>query len=95
MINCLLIRELPLAVVIRLWDTYLAEDDFKHFHVYIILTIVRHFREAIMVCADFAETLTLLQALPAGSWGDDEIDVLISEAFVAQSLYTKAHLVSD
>ena len=26
-VNCLLLRELPFELVIRLWDTYLAEGD--------------------------------------------------------------------
>lgn len=35
--NCLLIRELPLSAVIRLWDTYIAEGPvgFSEFHIYV------------------------------------------------------------
>jgi len=34
--NCLLMRELPLPLIIRMWDTYLSENDgFSTYHVYV------------------------------------------------------------
>lgn len=35
--NCLLMRELPPKMVIRMWDTYMAEsgDGFSDFHIYV------------------------------------------------------------
>lgn len=33
-VNCLLVRELPFALAIRLWDTYLAEGS--HFSEFLV-----------------------------------------------------------
>lgn len=35
--NCLLVRELPVSITIRLWDTYVAEGPtgFSDFHTYV------------------------------------------------------------
>lgn len=33
--NCLLLREFPLHVIVRMWDTYLAEGAFSDFHIYV------------------------------------------------------------
>lgn len=34
--NCMLMRELPLKNIIRMWDTYMSESDgFSEFHLYV------------------------------------------------------------
>lgn len=39
-VNCLLIREVPFAAAIRLWDTYLAEGSrFSNFLVSILVPV--------------------------------------------------------
>jgi hypothetical protein len=45
--NCLLMRELELNCVIRLWDTYLSEDSrgFDDFHVYVCASFLTKFSE--------------------------------------------------
>lgn len=44
--NCYLARELPLPLVIRLWDTYLAEPDgFERFHVYVCAALILQFAD--------------------------------------------------
>lgn len=44
--NCLLIRELPLSLVIRTWDTYLAEvESFGIFHVYVCAAFLQRYSD--------------------------------------------------
>lgn len=43
---------------------------------------------------DFQEIMMFLQALPTRDWGEKEIEMLLSEAFIWQSLFrgSLAHL---
>jgi len=43
---------------------------------------------------DFQETMMFLQALPTRSWNEKDIELLLSEAYIWQSLYkgSTAHL---
>ena len=42
--NCMLLRELPLPLVIRLWDTYFCEaTGFEDFHVYVSTALLLRF----------------------------------------------------
>ena len=45
--NCLLMRELELNCVVRLWDTYLSETNrgFDDFHVYVCASFLTKFSE--------------------------------------------------
>ena len=44
--NCLLMRELELNCVVRLWDTYLSETrGFDDFHVYVCASFLTKFSE--------------------------------------------------
>ena len=47
--NCLLLRELPLDTVVRLWDTLLAEDSngFDTFHVYVCSALLAMFSDEV------------------------------------------------
>lgn len=48
--NCLLMRELPLKVVFRLWDTYMAEgESFGVLHVYVCAALLTQWSQALMV----------------------------------------------
>ena len=44
--NCLLMRELELNCIVRLWDTYLSESSrgFDDFHVYVCASFLTKFR---------------------------------------------------
>ncbi|KGG51024.1 hypothetical protein DI09_47p20 [Mitosporidium daphniae] len=87
-INCLLIRELPFRLVIRLWDTCFAEgeDGFLNFYTYITASFFMTWSNK--------DILLLLQNLPTGNWTDEQISVLCSEAFILMELFskTKGHI---
>lgn len=51
--NCLLMRELPLAPIVRLWDAYLAEDDgFATLHLYTCAALLQSFSAQIKATND-------------------------------------------
>jgi TBC1 domain family member 2 len=84
--NCLLMRELPLKHIVRIWDTYLAEgEDFGQFHVYVCAAFLIHWSAQLRML-DFQPLMLFLQRLPTQNWGDKEIDMLLSQAYVVACL---------
>ncbi|KAM7537360.1 hypothetical protein Aperf_G00000068218 [Anoplocephala perfoliata] len=89
--NNLLIRELPLRCIIRLWDTYMAEPDgFSQFHVYICAAFLLRFKESLMRQNDFHGLLVYLQALPTQRWTNDDIEMILAQAYQYKSLFSQA-----
>ncbi|TMW59612.1 hypothetical protein Poli38472_004681 [Pythium oligandrum] len=94
--NCLLMREVPLTAIIRIWDTYLCEDNgFESFHVYVCAAILMTFGEKLKTL-EFQDLVLFLQHLPTKDWSEDEIDPLLSRAFILQTYFadSPSHLVS-
>ncbi|KAM9327331.1 TBC1 domain family member 22A isoform 2-T2 [Pholidichthys leucotaenia] len=80
--NNLLMRELPLRCTIRLWDTYQAEPEgFSHFHLYVCAAFLVRWRKEILEAGDFQGLMILLQNLPTMHWGNEEVSVLLAEAY--------------
>ncbi|XP_043569646.1 TBC1 domain family member 22A isoform X3 [Chiloscyllium punctatum] len=80
--NNLLMRELPLRCTIRLWDTYQSEPEgFSHFHLYVCAAFLVKWRKEILEEKDFQGLMILLQNLPTMHWGNEEISVLLAEAY--------------
>lgn len=85
--NCLLMRELPLNVVIRIWDTYISEgDSFPSFHTYVCASLLITFSEEIRG-KDFQEAMIFLQNLPTRNWSIEVIEPLLSQAYIWQTYY--------
>lgn len=85
--NCLLMREVPLHAIVRLWDTYLCEDSgFESFHVYVCAAILMTFGEKLKAL-EFQDLVMFLQSLPTKDWAEDEIDPLLSRAFILQTYF--------
>ncbi|XP_045320798.1 TBC1 domain family member 22A isoform X9 [Leopardus geoffroyi] len=80
--NNLLTREVPLHCTIRLWDTYQSEPEgFSHFHLYVCAAFLGRWRKEILEERDFQELLLFLQNLPTAHWGDEDISLLLAEAY--------------
>jgi hypothetical protein len=101
--NCLLMRELPLYLVVRLWDTYFSEsragavrDGFHTFHVYVCGALLLRFSAALRALPTFGEILPFLQKLPTAQWKVADVEELIAQAFVHKSLFedAKSHLAA-
>jgi len=84
----MLVREFPLHMIIRIWDTYLAEGDggFSDFHTYVCTAFLSHW-SAQLRSMDFSDGLMFLQAPPTAEWRLQDLEVLLSEAFVWKSLF--------
>ncbi|KAF2267476.1 TBC1 domain family member 22A [Lojkania enalia] len=92
--NCLLMREISVKNTIRMWDTYLAEEDgFSSFHLYVCAAFLVKWSDQLRKM-DFQEIMMFLQALPTRQWTEKDIELLLSEAFIWQSLFrgSSAHL---
>ncbi|KAK0660252.1 GTPase-activating protein gyp1 [Lasiodiplodia hormozganensis] len=92
--NCLLMREISVKNTIRMWDTYLAEErGFSDFHLYVCAAFLVKWTDQ-LVKMDFQEIMMFLQSLPTRSWTEKDIELLLSEAFIWQSLFrgSSAHL---
>jgi len=89
--NCLLMREISVKNTVRMWDTYLAEgpDAFSQFHLYVCSAFLVRWSEKLREM-DFQGIIMFLQSLPTQEWTDDEIEMLLSEAFVLNSIWHNA-----
>ncbi|KAL1742485.1 rab-GTPase-TBC domain-containing protein [Schizophyllum fasciatum] len=89
--NCLLMREISVRNTIRMWDTYLSEgpDAFSQFHLYVCSAFLVKWSEKLQQM-DFQGIIMFLQSLPTQGWGDPEIEMLLSEAFVLNSIWQNA-----
>ena len=89
--NNILMRELPIKATIRLWDTYLAQaDGFSHFHLYVCAAFLIHWKVELLKKNDFHTLLMFLQNLPTAKWGDNEINLLVAEAYRLSYLFKDA-----
>lgn len=88
--NCLLMRELPFPLIVRVWDTYLAESDgFALFHVYVCAALLVSFSDELQEM-DFQDLVMFLQNLPTDSWTAKEIDVILSQAYMWRTIFGAA-----
>lgn len=89
--NCLLMREVSVKNTVRMWDTYMAEgpNGFSEFHVYVCAAFLVKWSSKIQQM-DFQEIMMFLQALPTKEWGEKDIELLLSEAYMWQSLFKNA-----
>ncbi|ELT87663.1 hypothetical protein CAPTEDRAFT_96387, partial [Capitella teleta] len=80
--NNLLMRELPLRCVIRLWDTYMSEaEGFASFHLYVCAAFLSRFSQDLIRENDFHGLMLMLQNLPTHHWDNEEIGLLLAEAY--------------
>ncbi|KAL8947768.1 MAG: hypothetical protein Q9222_005989 [Ikaeria aurantiellina] len=96
-VNCLLMREVSIGCIIRMWDTYLAEEQgFSDFHLYVCAAFLVKWSEQ-LVRMEFQDIMMFLQALPTAGWTEKDVELLLSEAFIWQSLFrgSSAHLRSS
>ncbi|KAK9461526.1 rab-GTPase-TBC domain-containing protein [Lipomyces oligophaga] len=95
--NCLLMREVSVKNTIRMWDTYMAEGStgFSEFHLYVCAAFLVKWSMQIQTM-DFQEIMMFLQSLPTQNWTEKDIELLLSEAYMWQSLFknASAHLRS-
>lgn len=88
--NCLLVREFPLPVTLRLWDAYLSErGTFAAFHVYVCAALLVRF-SAELQQRQFPELVLFLQNLPTRDWTEQDISLLLSQAYLWKAVFADA-----
>ena len=86
-ILCLLLREFPVNLSIKLLDYYLTEDTPPgEFCVYLAATLFLKFSFKIKSLKK-EQIVIYLQNLPTSGWGEQDIKMLVSEAFTIKNLY--------
>jgi len=90
-IFCLLVREFPLKVGMRLFDTYIADEQgFSVFHMYVCAALLLKWSLKLKKMA-FTDIMLFLQNMPTKEWSDKDIEMILSEAFVFKTLYEDTH----
>jgi len=90
--NCVLMRELSIKQIIRLFDAFLSESNdkqstsFETLHVYVCAAFLKNWSAQLMEL-DFTELVIFLQHLPTQEWGFEEIDLLLSQAYMLKELF--------
>jgi hypothetical protein len=76
-----------------LTTTQAEEDGFSSFHLYVCAAFLVKWSDQLRKM-DFQEIMMFLQALPTRQWTEKDIELLLSEAFIWQSLFrgSSAHL---
>jgi len=88
--NCLWIRELPLPLVIRIWDTYFAElETFSALHAYACAAFLCRFSEQLRRL-DFQDIMLFLKNPPTQNWNFKEIEMILSQAYMWKTLFENA-----
>lgn len=69
------------------------ENGFSEFHLYVCAAFLVKWSDK-LVKMDFQEIMMFLQSLPTRDWTEKDIELLLSEAFIWQSLFkgSAAHL---
>ncbi|KAJ2786568.1 GTPase-activating protein [Coemansia interrupta] len=90
-INCLLVREVSLQCCVRMWDTYLAEEDqgFARFHIYVCAALLLKWSKQLREM-DFAQIMMFLQRPPSLAWENKDVEVLLAEAYMYKCLYDES-----
>lgn len=89
--NCALLRELPMRSITRLWDTYFAEGDggFENFHVYVCVVFLKIYRDKLLTM-EFQEILMFLQEPPTAEWDEQEVEPILSQAYILSTMFDDA-----
>jgi hypothetical protein len=75
--------KVPLASILRIWDTYFSEDlnGFENFHVYVCSVFLITFRDK-LIEMEFQDILMFLQDLPTISWTEEDVEPILSQAYI-------------
>jgi hypothetical protein len=89
-IFCLLVREFPLRVGMRLFDTYISDEQgFSVLHVYVCAALLLKWSKKLKKMS-FAELMVFLQSMPTKDWGEQDIEMIVAEAYVFMTLYEES-----
>lgn len=94
-VGCLMVRDLPMTLCLRLWDTCIAESaapggaGFAKFLVFFGVSLTASFSTALRSMT-FDALMSFFQCMPVDGLGLDELEVLIAETHVLRSMFQLA-----
>lgn len=84
---CLLVREFPLKVGVRLFDTYISDEQgFSLLHSYVCSALLLKWSVKLKKM-HFTDIMLFLQSMPTKEWSEQDIEMVIAEAYVFRTLY--------
>jgi len=89
--NCLLMRELSLSLIIRMWDTYFSEhlESFSILHIYVCAAFLSRFSEELRQL-EFQDIMLFLKNPTTQQWTPMDIEMLLSQAYMWKQLFQGA-----
>ena len=94
--NCFLIREFPVNLILRLWDTYFSEEKgFSEFHLYVCACLLLTFSEKLKSMTEFQELIVFLQNLPTSNWKIEDMDMLLAKSYSIKELYSNSIILKN
>ena len=94
--NCFLIREFPVKLILRLWDTYFSEEKgFSEFHLYVCACLLLNFSEKLKSMKEFQELIVFLQNLPTSNWKIEDMDMLLAKSYSIKELYSNSIILKN
>ena len=94
--NCFLIREFPVNLILRLWDTYFSEEKgFSEFHLYVCACLLLTFSEKLKAMTEFQELIVFLQNLPTSNWKIEDMDMLLAKSYSIKELYSNSIILKS
>jgi hypothetical protein len=84
--NCLLVREFPLVLVVRLWDSYLSNHSrIATTHVYVCAAVMATLAPRLRTLPH-AEFVMALQQNPPEQWQVSHIEMIVAQAYVYEKM---------
>lgn len=95
-INCLLVREFPVMLIFRLWDTYLSNySKISTTHIYICAAMMNSLGPTI-VGLSHADFIMKIQSTSPNSWSMEDMEMLIAQAYVYERMFSQSqHLTQS
>ena len=94
--NCFLMREFPVRLMLRLWDTYFSEEKgFSDFHLYVCACLLLSFSEKLKAMTEFQEVIVFLQNLPTMNWTLEDIDTLLAKSYSIREMSSNSTIFKD
>jgi hypothetical protein len=88
-VTCLLLRQFSVKIGLRLFDTYLSdENNYFGFSLYILAAIILKFSKKFKKMS-FEEMMLFQQNMPTKEWQEEDLSTVIAEAYVYQSYFLK------
>lgn len=86
--NCLLLREFPPNLHLHLFDAYQSSSNvLAEIHVFVCVGLVMRLAPRLSRIRDFSEALLLLQNMPTQDWKQQDLELLLSEAWLYRLWY--------